>query len=93
MGQSAEPRVDILSVLNVLAVNGMTRVLVEGGPATWRSFLDAGAVDEAIVFHAHAGSAPADPNHIRERWLAGTPLALAERRKIGEDQEFVFRRP
>jgi len=41
---------DLQAILRELAERGITRVLVEGGPHVARSFLDAGLVDEVVVF-------------------------------------------
>ncbi len=35
-----------------LAAEGVTRLLVEGGPATWRGFLQAGLADEVVIMQA-----------------------------------------
>lgn len=43
---------DLSSKLEFLAELGITRLLVEGGPRTWRAFSDAGVVDEVVVFQA-----------------------------------------
>ena len=42
------------SVMETLVAQGITRLLVEGGPITWRAFSHAGLVDEAVLFHARA---------------------------------------
>ncbi len=46
----------IPSVLETLIGEGITRVLVEGGPAMWQAFADAGFADEVVLFRAGAGS-------------------------------------
>jgi diaminohydroxyphosphoribosylaminopyrimidine deaminase/5-amino-6-(5-phosphoribosylamino)uracil reductase len=43
-------RLDLAAVLRDLHEDGITRLLVEGGPTVARSFLDAGLVDEAVIF-------------------------------------------
>jgi len=40
------------AVLEHLAARGITRLLVEGGPAIWRAFAAAGLVDEVALFMA-----------------------------------------
>ena len=42
----------IPAVLEMLAARGITRLLVEGGPKVWRSFADAGLIDEVALFMA-----------------------------------------
>jgi diaminohydroxyphosphoribosylaminopyrimidine deaminase/5-amino-6-(5-phosphoribosylamino)uracil reductase len=39
-------------VLEMLAARGITRLLVEGGPKVWRSFADAGLIDDVALFMA-----------------------------------------
>ncbi len=42
------------AVTEALASAGITRLLVEGGPATWAAFGRTGLIDEAVVFRARA---------------------------------------
>ena len=42
----------IPAVLEMLAARGITRLLVEGGPKVWRSFADAGLIDDVALFMA-----------------------------------------
>ena len=46
-----EGNVDLPQVLKILAEQGITRLMVEGGPKVAASFVKAGLVDEAFVFH------------------------------------------
>jgi diaminohydroxyphosphoribosylaminopyrimidine deaminase/5-amino-6-(5-phosphoribosylamino)uracil reductase len=46
------PRVDLDDLLSKLAMRGITHLLVEGGAATHRSFLESGAVDRVVAFVA-----------------------------------------
>jgi diaminohydroxyphosphoribosylaminopyrimidine deaminase / 5-amino-6-(5-phosphoribosylamino)uracil reductase len=50
---------DLNQVLHVLAGRGITRLLVEGGPAVAGSFIKAGLADECLVFRAPAALASA----------------------------------
>ncbi len=66
--QRADGRLDISSVLQVLSENGITRVLVEGGPSVAASFLRHGVADELAIFRGSAeagadGIAPPAPLH------------------------------
>lgn len=89
-------RLDIQSALQALASRGVTRLLIEGGPAIANSFHAAGAIDEIVIFQA-------------DRCLSGEKLAifegrgldaistdpryeLVETRPIGSDRMFVYRR-
>ena len=46
---------DIGDVLRALAARGITRLLVEGGPAAWLAFAKSRLVDEAVIFQAGPG--------------------------------------
>ncbi|MDX2308238.1 MAG: bifunctional diaminohydroxyphosphoribosylaminopyrimidine deaminase/5-amino-6-(5-phosphoribosylamino)uracil reductase RibD [Hyphomicrobium sp.] len=75
-------------VLASLAREGMTRLLVEGGPRIWRAFADAGYVDEVVLFMAgHATCDAADDRAHRtlERLLGPVSLRVAMQRTIGSD--------
>ncbi len=53
------------SVMEALVEEGVTRLLVEGGPGTWRAFSDAGLIDEAVVFRARGrGGASRERHHL-----------------------------
>lgn len=45
-------RVDLKDLLKKLACRGIVTLLVEGGPNVWRSFLEAGLVDQVALFIA-----------------------------------------
>lgn len=81
------------AVMEELAARGVTRLLVEGGPAVWRSFAYAGFVDEAVIFHAAAGRAgPVDAERLLGAYLPGMAMALVARRTVGDDAMLVLRR-
>ncbi len=88
------------AVLEKLVEEGITRLLVEGGPTLWSSFLDAGLADEVYMYQrvdatiAAAGAAEgASATLERLRPGAGTHLELAAIRDIGPDRLYLFRRP
>src|SRR5262245_35789093 len=62
-------RLDLHQVLKTLADQGITRLMVEGGPMVAASFVDADLVDEAVLLHGEKaiGAGGIDP-------LAGIPL-------------------
>lgn len=72
------------AVLEKLAAEGITRLLVEGGPAIWRAFAQAGLVDEAVIFSADGW--PADPVSLAARHLGPLPLAIRDERPVGPDR-------
>jgi diaminohydroxyphosphoribosylaminopyrimidine deaminase / 5-amino-6-(5-phosphoribosylamino)uracil reductase len=84
-------------VMEALVAQGITRLLVEGGPMTWAAFARAGLIDEAVVFQARAENAgplrEADALATLERHAAATGLGLSDHRRVGEDDMMVFRRP
>ncbi|MBX9873734.1 MAG: bifunctional diaminohydroxyphosphoribosylaminopyrimidine deaminase/5-amino-6-(5-phosphoribosylamino)uracil reductase RibD [Beijerinckiaceae bacterium] len=92
------------AVLEALVGEGVTRLLVEGGPALWRAFAEAGLVDEVVHYRAGhdgacAGGTPTVESHASEagldivrRLAPGISLRLADRRLIGDDELSVYRR-
>jgi diaminohydroxyphosphoribosylaminopyrimidine deaminase/5-amino-6-(5-phosphoribosylamino)uracil reductase len=96
VGASPGGTLNVRLVLNRLTAEGITRLLVEGGPATARAFLDAGAADEIIVMQSDARLAPeatllpfgADG---LELVSASKSFILAGQRKAGSDTVRVFR--
>jgi diaminohydroxyphosphoribosylaminopyrimidine deaminase/5-amino-6-(5-phosphoribosylamino)uracil reductase len=89
-------RVPIGEALTVLAGRGITRLLVEGGPSVAASFLDAGVVDEVLLF---MGAKSAGPDGLPA--IAGADLdrivksrhftVSEERATIGGDRMTRFR--
>jgi diaminohydroxyphosphoribosylaminopyrimidine deaminase/5-amino-6-(5-phosphoribosylamino)uracil reductase len=45
-------RLDLSAILKILAGEGITRLMVEGGPTVAASFVEADLVDEAVLLHA-----------------------------------------
>ncbi len=62
-------RLDLSAVLEGLHEDGITRLLVEGGPTVARSFLDAGLIDEAVVFRGTEPLGPAGVQPILDRGI------------------------
>ena len=82
-------RVDLAALVTRLAGDGITRLLVEGGPSLWRSFADLGLVDEVVLFMANASPGSDATNQQTRTALAAhlgdLPLKLIERRRLGPD--------
>jgi diaminohydroxyphosphoribosylaminopyrimidine deaminase/5-amino-6-(5-phosphoribosylamino)uracil reductase len=83
-------------VLETLAHRGITRVLVEGGPAVARAFLDADLIDEAVIYQ---GPKPAGPDALLpfvgeglDRLVSGGYFTQAEARSFGRDRMTWWRR-
>lgn len=83
------------AVSEALVAEGITRLLVEGGPQLWRSFARHGLVDEVVMFRSRGGETTA----ITEAAALGLlglhievgDLALVDRRQSGGDEMLVFR--
>ncbi|MFZ4807256.1 MAG: bifunctional diaminohydroxyphosphoribosylaminopyrimidine deaminase/5-amino-6-(5-phosphoribosylamino)uracil reductase RibD [Hyphomicrobiaceae bacterium] len=81
-------------VLESLVARGITRLLVEGGPAVWRAFDRAGLVDEVALFHGGgAAAAPADTATLVRRHLPAFQGNVSDWRVLGQDRMTVLRRP
>jgi diaminohydroxyphosphoribosylaminopyrimidine deaminase / 5-amino-6-(5-phosphoribosylamino)uracil reductase len=90
----SDGRLDLYQVLKVLADQGITRLMVEGGPIVAASFVDADLVDEAVLLRGEKtiGAGGIDP-------LEGMPLAALTNRlkrlgseKLGPDAIEYFMR-
>jgi diaminohydroxyphosphoribosylaminopyrimidine deaminase/5-amino-6-(5-phosphoribosylamino)uracil reductase len=83
-------------VMETLVAQGITRLLVEGGPITWRALSQAGLVDEAVLFHARAEArqamAGAAALAALNRYVETANLQLFDHRSVGSDDMMVFRR-
>ncbi len=91
----ANGRIVLATLLARLAKNGVTRLLVEGGPEMWGAFLAAGLVDEAIAavspMKSPGRTIPvAGPD--LEQHFAAHGLVCVARRMAGPDTLHVFRR-
>lgn len=81
------------SLMEALVARGITRLLVEGGPAMWRAFADASLADEVVVFLAGSGVPKThEVLAIARRWLGPLPLAFADMRRLGGDTMWRFSR-
>ena len=84
----------IEALLNKLGNKGVTRLLVEGGPHVWRSFLTANLVDEIVVFKGHeelgeSGDLPFGDRGLE--LLAETGFKEIDRRLVGQDQMIIYK--
>lgn len=83
------------AVMEALVAEGITRLLVEGGPHMWRSFAHHGLVDEVVLFRARGGEAgeiaDAAAMDLLARHIEVGDLALFDRRRLGGDEMLVFR--
>ena len=88
-------------VLEAVVAEGVTRLLVEGGPTLWQSFAAAGLVDEVVHYRAvpltdgrSQGACP-EPDVVLgdvRRLAPGAGLTLVDCRRIGDDCVSTLRR-
>ncbi len=86
---------DLAGLLEVLASNGLTRLMVEGGPTVWQAFLTAGLADEVCVAVAPDKTGgetitviPGD----KTAFFARYNLHPVAQRMLGVDRLTVYRR-
>jgi diaminohydroxyphosphoribosylaminopyrimidine deaminase/5-amino-6-(5-phosphoribosylamino)uracil reductase len=96
IGASPSGSLNLGLALMRIAAEGITRLLVEGGPATARAFLDAKLADEIIIMQGEArldpaATLPAFGSAGLELVSASNSYILAARRKAGPDSVHVFR--
>lgn len=86
----------LADALETLALRGITRVLVEGGPQVARAFLDADLIDEAVIYQ---GPKPAGADGLTpfageglDRLTASGHFTQTEARSFGSDRMTWWRR-
>ncbi len=79
------------SIMEALVARGITRLLVEGGPAIWRGFADASFADEIVLYMAGHPS-DHDAGQAAKRWVGDLGMSAVERRTMGPDTMWRFRR-
>ncbi len=84
------------AVMETLVARGITRLLLEGGPATWGAFSRAGLIDEATLFHARGpdGAELSPPAALASlaRYINTDGFDVYDRRTIGNDDMLAIRR-
>ncbi len=90
--------IDLESLLETLAdnTNMVTRLMVEGGMSVLNSFLEAGFVDEFIIFKSHikleeSAIAPFGTESL-EDMLSKAGLVLHKRRYLGDNDMLIYRK-
>lgn len=76
---------DVVDVLRVLTAAGLSRVLVEGGPRVFWSFVDAGCWDAAWVYRSARAFGPEGVRLFRSD-DESVPGRLVDRRNVGADE-------
>jgi diaminohydroxyphosphoribosylaminopyrimidine deaminase/5-amino-6-(5-phosphoribosylamino)uracil reductase len=85
-------RLDLDAVLKVLAEQGITRLLVEGGPTVAASFVAADLVDEAVLLHTDKTIGPGGIEALEGMPLAKLTEGMTSRgvEQLGADTIEVF---
>jgi diaminohydroxyphosphoribosylaminopyrimidine deaminase/5-amino-6-(5-phosphoribosylamino)uracil reductase len=82
-------------VMEAIVAEGITRLLVEGGPRVWRAFSRHGLVDEVVLFRPRGpgGAAASDAAAVEAlaRHVDPGELRLVDRRRLGGDEMLLFR--
>lgn len=82
----------IPAVTEALVGQGVTRLLVEGGPTVWRAFFTSGLVDEVVVYRAGGYDGTDTVRSAVAAFAAPMALSLIEGQPIGEDGLYRFYR-
>jgi diaminohydroxyphosphoribosylaminopyrimidine deaminase / 5-amino-6-(5-phosphoribosylamino)uracil reductase len=84
------------AVMEALVARGVTRLLLEGGAATWGAFSRAGLIDAAVLFHARGADggelSPAAAFGALNRYMTTEGFDIYDRRTIGGDDMLAVRR-
>jgi diaminohydroxyphosphoribosylaminopyrimidine deaminase/5-amino-6-(5-phosphoribosylamino)uracil reductase len=84
------------AVMETLVERGVTRLLLEGGPATWGAFSRAGLIDAATLFHARGADggelSPPAALAALARYINTQGFDVYARRTIGSDDMLAVRR-
>lgn len=96
VGASTSGSLSLRLVLMRLAAEGITRLLVEGGPTTARAFLDEGLADEVIIMQGEkkldpGSTLPAFGSQGLELLSTSESYILASQRKAGPDTVHIYR--
>jgi diaminohydroxyphosphoribosylaminopyrimidine deaminase/5-amino-6-(5-phosphoribosylamino)uracil reductase len=91
-----EGQLDLAEILKILAVCGITRLLVEGGPMVAASFLTADLVDEAALFRSPNAIGPSGIDALEglslEKLTRSKRLTLQGEEPLGADKVEFFAR-
>lgn len=96
LNQSSGTELNSLSpadVINDLSGRGLHHIMVEGGPATARSFLEAGVVDRAILVKAPIQFQVPVPSNMDEDTIKMAGLEKIGSTKLGGDSVEYWSRP
>ena len=79
--------------MEVLVARGITRLLVEGGPALWRAFGAQALADEVALYVAGGAKSQDEAEALRfaAHHLGPLPLTTADTRALGPDRLWRLR--
>ena len=80
---AVQDRLWLPAVMEALVARGITRLLVEGGPAIWRSFADATLVDDVALYMA--GHCANTALTALTKFVGDLPLSVCGERPLGAD--------
>jgi diaminohydroxyphosphoribosylaminopyrimidine deaminase/5-amino-6-(5-phosphoribosylamino)uracil reductase len=90
---SVDGRPWLPAVMEALVAEGITRLLVEGGPSIWRAFAGLNLVDEVYLYRVRAaGEGQPDATAALTRYIPNGEFSLAGQLDIGPDELLVYRR-
>ncbi len=96
VGRDANGMLNLTSVLETLGDHGITRLLIEGGPHLAASFLEAGFIDEAMIFQGKEDVGPGGLNPFvnggLDRLTEHGGLAVCAERNLGSDTMILWKR-
>jgi diaminohydroxyphosphoribosylaminopyrimidine deaminase / 5-amino-6-(5-phosphoribosylamino)uracil reductase len=90
--EATNGRLDLATVVKLLAERGITRLLVEGGPTLAAALLAADRVDEAMLFKSPKSVGADGLDAFDQPAAALSRLKLAETEQIGPDRLDIYRR-
>jgi diaminohydroxyphosphoribosylaminopyrimidine deaminase/5-amino-6-(5-phosphoribosylamino)uracil reductase len=87
-------RLDLNEVLRLVATRGITRLMVEGGPAVGSALIEADLVDEAVFFHSPMviGEAGVPGLEARADQLLKQHLKCVSSNSVGPDRQEAYER-
>ena len=95
VGVTLDGKLNLRHALRLIAEEGITRLLVEGGPMTARAFLDAGLVDEVVIFRGVGRLGEAGLLPLVDRGLAEFDVEahwrVTDYRRAGTDTVTTYR--
>jgi diaminohydroxyphosphoribosylaminopyrimidine deaminase/5-amino-6-(5-phosphoribosylamino)uracil reductase len=86
---AGESGVAVPALVSALAGRGITRLLVEGGPRTWRAFSEAGIVDEVVGYQARGEES--DATRAAATFINLDGFSLTAEQRLARDDVAVFR--